>query len=95
MRVAHRVLVTDGDERAALAVTRALGQHHVEVIVGSETERSLAAARNIVPGLSPILRRTRVHRHMWSVCSIPCVVKCGSGVSDIRYRHARHRSEKD
>ena len=44
MRVAHRVLVTDGDERAALAVTRALGQHHVEVIVGSETERSLAAA---------------------------------------------------
>ena len=44
MRAAHRVLVTDGDERAALAVTRALGQHHVEVIVGSETDRSLAAA---------------------------------------------------
>ena len=44
MRAAHRVLITDGDERAALAVTRALGQHHVEVIVGSETERSLAAA---------------------------------------------------
>ena len=44
MRAAHRVLITDGDERVALAVTRALGQHHVEVIVGSETDRSLAAA---------------------------------------------------
>ena len=44
MRAVHRVLITDGDERAALAVTRALGQHHVEVIVGSETDRSLAAA---------------------------------------------------
>jgi len=44
MRAAHRVLITDGDERAALAVVRALGQHHVEVIVGSETDRSLAAA---------------------------------------------------
>jgi predicted ATP-grasp superfamily ATP-dependent carboligase len=37
-------LVTDGNERAALAVTRALGQHHVEVIVGSETDHSLAGA---------------------------------------------------
>ncbi len=42
MRAACRVLVTDGDERAALAVTRALGLHHVDVIVGCETERSLA-----------------------------------------------------
>lgn len=44
MRAAHRVLITDGDERATLAVARALGRHHVEVIVGSETDRSLAAA---------------------------------------------------
>ena len=44
MRVAYRVLVTDGDERAALAVTRALGRHQVEVIVGAEKDRSLAAA---------------------------------------------------
>lgn len=39
-----RVLVTDGNERSALAITRALGQRDIEVIVGAETERSLAAA---------------------------------------------------
>ena len=39
-----RVLVTDGNERSALAITRALGQRAVEVVVGAETERSLAAA---------------------------------------------------
>ena len=38
-----RVLVTDGDERAALAVTRALGRQGVEVIVGAEKQPSLAA----------------------------------------------------
>ena len=39
-----RVLVTDGNERAALAVTRALGREGIEVIVGAETQRSLASA---------------------------------------------------
>jgi predicted ATP-grasp superfamily ATP-dependent carboligase len=39
-----RVLVTDGNERSALAITRALGQHSIDVVVGAETERSLAAA---------------------------------------------------
>ena len=39
-----RVLVTDGNERAALAVTRALGREAVEVIVGAEAKRSLAGA---------------------------------------------------
>ncbi len=39
-----RVLVTDGNERAALAVTRALGREAIEVIVGAETQRSLAGA---------------------------------------------------
>lgn len=39
-----RVLITDGNERAALAVTRALGREQVEVIVGAETERSLAGS---------------------------------------------------
>ena len=39
-----RVLVTDGNERAALAVTRALGREHVEVIVGAESQRSLAGS---------------------------------------------------
>lgn len=39
-----RVLVTDGNERAALAVTRALGREQVEVIVGAESHRSLAGA---------------------------------------------------
>lgn len=36
------VLVTDGDERAALAVTRSLGRQGVRVVVGAETARSLA-----------------------------------------------------
>lgn len=39
-----RVLVTDGNERSVLAITRALGQQSIEVVVGAETERSLAAA---------------------------------------------------
>ena len=39
-----RVIVTDGEERAALAVTRALGARDVEVMVGAEQTRSLAAA---------------------------------------------------
>lgn len=43
-RTPVRVLVTDGNERAALAVTRALGREGVEVIVGAESERSLAGA---------------------------------------------------
>ena len=38
------VLVTEGKERAALAVTRALGAAGIPVIVGAETERSLAGA---------------------------------------------------
>lgn len=36
------VLVTDGDQRAALAITRALGQQRVPVVVGAEAARSLA-----------------------------------------------------
>lgn len=36
------VLVTDGDERSALAVTRALGKHGLDVIVGAESKHSLA-----------------------------------------------------
>ena len=39
-----RVLVTDGNERAALAITRALGREQVEVIVGAESPRSLAGS---------------------------------------------------
>ncbi len=38
------VLVTDGNERAALAVTRALGRERIAVTVGSEADRSLAGA---------------------------------------------------
>jgi len=38
------VLVTDGDERSALAVTRGLGRAGIPVIVGAETARSLAGA---------------------------------------------------
>ena len=39
-----KVLITDGNERAALAVTRALGREEVEVIVGAESQRSLAGS---------------------------------------------------
>jgi len=39
-----RVLITDGNERAALAVTRALGRQQVEVMVGAESTRCLAGA---------------------------------------------------
>lgn len=38
------VLVTDGDQRAALAVTRGLGQAGIAVVVGAETAQSLAGA---------------------------------------------------
>lgn len=39
-----RILVTDGNERSALAVTRALGRRGLEVAVGAENKSSLAAA---------------------------------------------------
>ncbi|NOS78339.1 MAG: carboxylate--amine ligase [Nitrospira sp. CG24D] len=38
------VLVTDGQERAALAVTRSLGQAGIPVVVGAEIPKSLAGA---------------------------------------------------
>jgi predicted ATP-grasp superfamily ATP-dependent carboligase len=38
------VLITDGNERAALALTRALGRQRLKVAVGAENEDSLAAA---------------------------------------------------
>lgn len=38
------VLIMDGQERAALAVTRSLGQAGVPVVVGAETSNSLAGA---------------------------------------------------
>jgi predicted ATP-grasp superfamily ATP-dependent carboligase len=37
------IVVTDGDERSALAVTRALGRNGIGVIVGAEKKGSLAA----------------------------------------------------
>jgi predicted ATP-grasp superfamily ATP-dependent carboligase len=37
-----RVLITDGNERASLAVVRALGYEGVEVVVGTDTPHSLA-----------------------------------------------------
>lgn len=43
-RIPVRVLVTDGNERAALAVTRALGRKQVEVVIGAESPRSLAGS---------------------------------------------------
>lgn len=37
-----KILVTDGDNRAALAITRSLGPHH-EIIVGAQNRHSLAS----------------------------------------------------
>jgi predicted ATP-grasp superfamily ATP-dependent carboligase len=45
-----RVLVTDGNERAALAVTRALGQAGIPVIVAAETETPLGRASRYCAG---------------------------------------------
>jgi len=39
-----RILVLDGNERSALAITRCLGQHGLHPIVGAETDASLAGA---------------------------------------------------
>ena len=44
------VLVTDGNERAALAITRSLGRQGVRVVVGAETPRSLAGASRYCTG---------------------------------------------
>lgn len=44
MKTPGNVLVTDGNERAALAVTRGLGQAGLPVLVGAETATSLAGA---------------------------------------------------
>jgi predicted ATP-grasp superfamily ATP-dependent carboligase len=44
------VLVTDGDERPALAVTRSLGRHGIQVIVGHDRPRSLAGASRYCAG---------------------------------------------
>jgi predicted ATP-grasp superfamily ATP-dependent carboligase len=41
--MARTVLVTDGDERPALAITRSLGQRGFRVVVGAETPVSLAS----------------------------------------------------
>jgi predicted ATP-grasp superfamily ATP-dependent carboligase len=38
------VLVTDGDQRSALAITRSLGRRGASVIVGEESDRCLAAS---------------------------------------------------
>ncbi len=38
------VLVTDGEQRAALAIVRSLGRHGYRVVVGSSRARSLAGA---------------------------------------------------
>ena len=45
-----RVLITDGNERAALAATRALGQRQVQVVVGAERSKSLAASSKYCSG---------------------------------------------
>src|SRR5262249_7637895 len=44
------VFVTDGHERSALAVTRGLGEAGIPVIVGAETDTSLAGASRFCAG---------------------------------------------
>ena len=45
-----KVLVTDGNNRAALAITRSLGRQGYRVFVGAETQRSLAGASRYCSG---------------------------------------------
>src|SRR5262249_9640305 len=45
-----RVLITDGNERAALAATRALGLRQIQVVVGAERSMSLAASSKYCSG---------------------------------------------
>jgi predicted ATP-grasp superfamily ATP-dependent carboligase len=45
-----KVLVTDGDQRSALALTRSLGRRGIQVIVGAEKDRSLAASSKYCAG---------------------------------------------
>ena len=45
-----RVLISDGNERAALAATRALGQRQIQVVVGAERSKSLAASSKYCSG---------------------------------------------
>jgi predicted ATP-grasp superfamily ATP-dependent carboligase len=47
---AMKALVTDGDERPALAVTRSLGRRGISVIVGEERRGSLASASRYCSG---------------------------------------------
>ncbi len=53
------VIVTDGDERAALAVTRSLGRQGIPVYVGAEQAASLA-------GASKYCRRSFVYPSPWA-----------------------------
>jgi len=53
------VIVTDGNERAALAVTRSLGQHGLSVYVGAETVTSLS-------GVSRYCSQSFVYPSPWS-----------------------------
>ena len=45
-----RVLVTDGDQRPALAITRSLGRRGINVLVGEATDTSLASSSKYCQG---------------------------------------------
>lgn len=53
------VIVTDGNERSALAVTRSLGRRGIPVFVGAETSSSLA-------GMSRYCRESFVYPSFWA-----------------------------
>jgi predicted ATP-grasp superfamily ATP-dependent carboligase len=66
-----RVLVTDGDQRAALAVVRSLGARGDEVYVCSPSGRSLAGASRFCRGESPLTATTDdPHRYASAVRAI-------------------------
>lgn len=50
MQQPHRVLITDGEQRAALAVVRSLGRAEFEVYVSSARPRSLAGSSRYASG---------------------------------------------
>src|SRR5262245_48010885 len=72
------VIVTDGNERSALAVARSLGQRGVPVFVGAETSSSLA-------GVSRYCRESFMYPDPWTspddyaACILECAKRWGAG----------------
>lgn len=68
-RTSARILVLDGDERSALAVTRSLGRRGIEILVGAESSRSLASSSKYCVSHVTYPSPLRQHRRFCDVLS--------------------------